>query len=256
MKVNIAIVVASFYFLISCNSNYTSQIGNPSEITSSLDSFFAYNNKYIFFSRDFIALDENENLIDKKTFLKKMETGHYLPLKIYSEKDEEIYKTYLIKKWKTIEISYVLMNNAKIELGNFSKEGRNLPHFNFVDLENKKYDANSIKNKIIVIKFWFLACPKCISEISPMNEMIKSYEKNKDLIFMSFALDQNTEIKEFIKKNPLKYPVFANQRKYVNDTLGIIFFPTYIILGKDGKISKVVNSFKELKYELTIETSK
>lgn len=202
-----------------------------------------------------MGLDPNSKVIKKEEFLKLLCSGNYLPLRLNSKRPI-YYKLLKINTWGTSDIPNQIKNIANTEYSNFLREGKPLKKFHYTDLNGNIYSAETTKGKIIVLKFWFIHCQKCVEEMPSLNMLVKKYENRKDILFISLAFDDNKKLKEFLKKKTFKYVVIGNQKDYILKNLGLQMFPTHMIINKVGKITKVVNSYSELEIALKKEISK
>lgn len=79
----------------SCTAaKYGQPLKAPTYILSSFNNFWAYWNDEVKLSRDFISLDENEQVISNDTFFKKISEEDYLPLVLKSTDSFNYYKLY------------------------------------------------------------------------------------------------------------------------------------------------------------------
>lgn len=242
-------------FLSSKESGYGVPVADVKVISSDFNAFFSYYTKYIKLSNDFVGLDITSKIVDKRTFLNKISTGFYFPMRLTSQKQTYI-KLIKVNNWKSIDIPNTLKQYANSELKNFEMEGEKIPKFNFKDLNNKIYNSETTKDKIVVLKFWFIHCQKCVEEMPNLNKLVKKYKNRKDIVFLSLAFDKNEELKKFLTKKAFYYPVVGNQKNYLLQDLEIESFPTHMIINRKGLISKVVNSYEELEIALKKEISK
>lgn len=252
-------LLLSFFFLYQYSSaqknNCNEPIANPSLITKDFQSFWSYYNTYIELSSDFVGLDANSKVISKETFLKLLCSGRYLPLRLNCKKPK-YYKLLKMNSWSNSDIPEQIKNLANREYSNFLREGKFLKKFHYTDLNGNFYSSQTTKGKILVLKFWFIHCQKCVEEMPSLNRLVKQYEKRKDILFVSLAFDENKKLKNFLKKKMFKYAVVGNQEDYISKNLGLQIFPTHMIINKMGKITKVVNSYPELEIALKKEISK
>ena len=79
--------------------------------------------------------------------------------------------------------------------------------FTATDLEGTTFTLDELKGKVVVINFWFVACKPCVEEIPELNELVEKYEE-KDVVFLSFALDNEKRLNSFLEKTPFKYHIF------------------------------------------------
>jgi thiol-disulfide isomerase/thioredoxin len=92
-----------------------------------------------------------------------------------------------------------------------------------------------MQGKIIVINFWFIACAPCRQEIPELNEMVKAYASNPDVVFLAIALDGKPEIETFLEKTPFDYNIIEKGR-YIIDQYGVKSYPTHVVIDREGII--------------------
>lgn len=240
----------------SCSQkeSYDKPIVLPEDILKNSNTLWNYHNSYLKLSEDYISLDTTLKPIAKKEFLRLITTGKYLPLRLTS-RDTACYQLYGIGVPKEDYIPTLLYTIGTYAYKNYILEGNPLPLFDFTDIEGNKYNPETTKGKIVVLKCWFIHCPKCVEEMPLLNKMIENNKRN-DLIFASLAFDKKAELKEFFKRIKFDCATISDQRDYLRKVLDIIGFPTYIIINKKGVISKVVQSFEELEFALFNEFKK
>lgn len=246
MKALLFLIVIIFTF--SCKAqtySFETPIVDPKQILKDQIAFLDYYNNYLKLSEDYVAYDQESKEIPKGKFLLQVSLGGYLPLKLLS-KDTARYKLYKLNIPGDDIISLTLRHLAAVEYKYFLMEGKPLPKFNFVDLEGNPYNEEITNGKIVVVKFWFIRCQKCIEEMPDLNKLVDQYKGRKDIVFMSLAFDTKEPLVKFLKKVKFKYPVIPNQRDYIVEDLNITGFPTHMIINKKGLIVKVVDSYKEI----------
>jgi len=126
-------------------------------------------------SDDFSAYNEFEKQLTKKEFLTELTMGRYLPLLLKSETGRKIYKFH--RMWALISDycrDYIVYESGKT-LKYYLMEGKNMPTYSFVDLDGKIYNRETMRGKIVVLKFWFLGCVVCIQAMPEMNKIVKKY---------------------------------------------------------------------------------
>ena len=106
--------------------------------------------------------------------------------------------------------------------------------FNFRDFENKKFKAEDLVGKVIVLNFWFINCPPCRQEIPDLNELVITY-KDKEVIFIALALDSWVEIDEFLSKTPFNYHIIPDS-KYTASRYNVTAYPTHVVIDKSNNV--------------------
>lgn len=244
--------------LAACNKN--TQYGipdvDPTIIQKDFMKWWTYYNNNIILSTDFNPLNENNQIISKENFLKNLNSGNYIPIRLISKNKKTYYKLYKLQSTCNPDIKSVIKSESLESYQNFKKEGTLFPKFHFKDLKGNIYNNETTKNKIVVLKCWNLHCQKCIEEMPELNSLIKKFGNRKDIVFISLADDSSQKLKEFLLKKKFDYAIVPNQELFISKTLNISVFPTHSIINKKGKISKVVTNFKELEIALEKETLK
>ncbi|MFC3561074.1 TlpA family protein disulfide reductase [Pedobacter jamesrossensis] len=119
--------------------------------------------------------------------------------------------------------------------------GKQLPDFKGISTNNKPFSSSILKGRIVVINFWFEACPPCVKEIPELNKLVKKYGKN-DIRFIAITYDLPEQAKKFQKKSGYKYEIVSltdDQIRKLNINHG---FPSNILVGKDGRIIKAISA--------------
>jgi thiol-disulfide isomerase/thioredoxin len=255
-SLRIFLLVMSILMLTSCHKN--SEYGNPevdiSIIQKNFMNWWDYYSNNIILSSDFIPLDENSKIINKENFLKLLTSGNYIPIKLNSSDKLIYYKLYKLEPISDASIKPTIINESSYSFENFKREGSEFPEFNFKDLDGNVYNKETTKEKIIVLKCWFIHCHQCVQEMPELNKLVKEYGNRKDIIFISLATDTNQELEIFLTKKTFNYAVIPNQKSYITETLNISTYPTHLIINKKGLISKVVSNYKELSIGLKKES--
>jgi peroxiredoxin len=99
-------------------------------------------------------------------------------------------------------------------------------------LDGKTYDLAALKGKAVVLNFWFIGCPPCRQEIPSLNTLVKEFAK-KDVVFLALALDDEKDLKEFLKKSPFTYTIVPKASE-VSQKYGVEGYPTHIVIDRNG----------------------
>lgn len=196
-------------------------------------------------SQDFIGLDLNSGIIDKKAFLNRLLTDKVFAFKLGSKAKNDIYKLYPLSS-KDENIKATIKKMALTEIQHYKMESTQIPPFNFTDINGIRYDRASTKGKLMVLKCWFIGCVACIKEFPELNKLVNNYKDNKNILFISLAIDQKEELTKFLKTKKFKYAVVPEMKNFMSNQLKITQYPTHLLIDKTGKIVKIVNRIDEL----------
>jgi thiol-disulfide isomerase/thioredoxin len=147
---------------------------------------------------------------------------------LYQMNDEE-------KKLASERKKSMLPQMSKPNASDVFKEGNKFKGEKFTAINGDKFDLRTSTGKIYILNFWFINCPPCKQEIPELNELVKKYESNKDVVFIGIALDSSSELKEFLKTNPFNYNI-VDDGDYYAKKYGVRYYPTHVIIGKDDLI--------------------
>lgn len=221
-------------------------VENPDKILKSVPDFLYYQQDYLRLYEDFKAYDAAGKEITKKQFLEQVCTGDYLPLKLVSKNEREEYQLYRLGHAVPKDVKDVIAQDAAIRYQQFLEEGQPFPPFKFVDLHGKVYNNQNTKGKVLVIKTWYIHCVNCRKEMPELNKLVAHYQNNKNVEFVSIALDPRDSLKAFLKKTAFNYAVASVPQSFIVKNLHISLYPTHIIVDRNGKIVKEVNQAEEL----------
>ena len=217
------------------------------EFSDTLETYELWKDYYtdnIDLATDFVPVDRDGSEITKKDFLEKLKTGKYVPVKL--NEAETLYQLYRIDDESHEKIAKTIKAKADIAYHYYLKEGEAMPEFRFKDLNGNLYTKDNTIGNILVIECWYTQCTTCIEEFPKINDLYDRYEGHDDVIFLSLAFEKSAKLKKFLSKIEFRYPAVANQKEFMKNKLGIIQYPTHIIVDEYGTIVKMVNNADSL----------
>jgi thiol-disulfide isomerase/thioredoxin len=120
-------------------------------------------------------------------------------------------------------------------------KGSTIEKLNLTDLEGKKYSIAGLKNKIIVLNFWFTSCAPCIKEMPDLNKLKEKYQE-EDVVFFAITYNKKDLIRPFLERTKLDFIIIPNDQATIDD-FQIKFFPTNILINKEGKVEFINETF-------------
>ncbi len=110
------------------------------------------------------------------------------------------------------------------------------PNFQATTLDNKIIEFSKLKDKVVVLNFWFTGCQPCIEEIPGFNKLVEFYA-NKNVSFISFTYDSLEMVRKFLEQHPFKFNIVANNDEVRRKNFKLFsVWPYTIIISKEGKI--------------------
>jgi len=223
--------------LLSCNSNtkkeQSNEITQQEQVTEQKSSGFSI-------TEETVKKDTAGKVIGNEEFNKYLSSGEYLATPII--KDGKIVEAQLQKasKEQVAELMKMFENSSDKEIG------KKAPDFEVTDLNGKTYKLSSLKDKTVVLNFWFTACKPCVIEIPELNELVK---ENKEVVFLGLAIDKEERIKPFLQKTPFTYNIVPNS-KNIADLYKVNSFPTHYIIKNGVIVNKFIGLSSDIKEKI------
>ena len=104
--------------------------------------------------------------------------------------------------------------------------------------EGKPANADNWRGKVLVVNFWASWCPPCVEEMPTLDQISKEYA-TKNVLFVGIGIDSPSNIREFLQKTPVSYPIVigglegSNLAKQMGNSQGAL--PYTIIISPSGK---------------------
>lgn len=110
-------------------------------------------------------------------------------------------------------------------------------NFSLAGLDNKTWKSEDLKNKVVVMNFWFTTCKPCILEMPHLNRLVEE-NKKKPVVFLAPAPEEEPQIRRFLKKYSFDYQVIPSSLGFITE-MNVENFPTHLVIDKEGIIRKV-----------------
>ena len=119
------------------------------------------------------------------------------------------------------------------------------PTFKGVSLDGKQYSLESLKGKTVLLDFWASWCGPCIRSM-PATEKLYADYRDQGFVILAVDVDETREtVDQFLKTKPVAYPVLMGSESGIPAAYGVTVFPTFVLIGPDGKIAAHQFGFNE-----------
>jgi len=239
------IAVIVFALLIISSNNYAQVTQNPSEKKSvNHDNPLQGLRKASFTELDPskpLMLDgistpvynENQKLIQGDEFMKVMNSGDFFP-EVYIDSNKEV-KAFVLRKATELEKSKMIQMQTDTDMPVKSDLlGKQALPFNVTDINGNNYSLEGLRGKVIVLNFWFVECKPCVLEMPELNKLVEKY-KNKEVVFLGFAINEKDKIEKFLKKTKYKYNIVAAAKDLIG-AYNVTSFPKHMVIDKNSNI--------------------
>lgn len=116
------------------------------------------------------------------------------------------------------------------------QEGTVAPAFEAPVIGGRTVNTDRLKGKVVVLNFWFIGCPGCLSEMPKLNELAGKYGTNPDIDFIAIAPNTEQELRDFLARERFDYKMVGQARSIIN-LFAFKGFPRNIVIGRDGRIA-------------------
>lgn len=180
-----------------------------------------FNNKV----KDSLVLDKSFELYIQNYYLNKSNREFFIVYKKLSLEEKKVRDTQQKEALKERKNAFKELNNTILD------------SLELKDINNESYTLDSLKNKVIVLNFWFVKCKPCVAEIPDLNKIREKY-KDKDVAFFAITFDSKKILNEFTQKKQFDFILIPSAFKTIQQ-FKIQSYPTTIIIDKKQKINIV-----------------
>jgi len=123
--------------------------------------------------------------------------------------------------------------------------GKDAPAFRGVSLDGKAYSLAELKGKPILLDFWASWCGPCIRSMPTVEKLNEEY-RAQGLVILAIDVGEKREtVEKFLKTKNVPYPVIMGDEAGIPGAYGISAFPTFVMIGTDGKVAAHQIGFTE-----------
>lgn len=131
--------------------------------------------------------------------------------------------------------------------------GTSISELELKDLNGTIHTLESLKEKVIVLNFWFTQCKPCVAEFPDLNELKAKFDSEK-VVFFAVSWNDISTINTFMKKHKLDYTIIPNGNKII-DYFKIPHYPYNVIIDQKGRIDYIddtmsFNIFKKMENKI------
>jgi thiol-disulfide isomerase/thioredoxin len=211
------------HFLVLIGFFITANCWAQIEITKPIEEYS--------FNKTTVVYDEAGHKSTYAKWSKLLAEGNYSLKPIHHDSDSTGF--ILTKRDEAAEDKYSATLPKPVET-KFFKTGDKFRFRKYTDVNGVTLTPEDLKGKIVVMNFWFIACPPCRYEMPELNRLVAAYKDNKDVVFIAISLDKKSDVDRFLKVSPFKYHIVSSMPLFYS--YGVDECPASVVVGKDGII--------------------
>lgn len=112
------------------------------------------------------------------------------------------------------------------------------PSLHVTTLDGQTFDLSAQRGKWVIVNYWATWCVPCIKEMPDISRFVATH-KNVVGIGLAYEDSEPAEIKDFLLKHPVVYPIaqvtMDHPPKDFDEPRGL---PTTYLISPDGKVAK------------------
>ena len=127
------------------------------------------------------------------------------------------------------------------------KKGQPAPPLQVVTIAGQKLSMANYKGSVLILEFFATYCGGCKESIPHLLNLNKQYGK-KGLQILALDIGQGDtpeDVKEFVARNKINYPVAMADESIIYDGYGIRMIPSIFIINKKGILVEKFEGFTD-----------
>ncbi len=117
------------------------------------------------------------------------------------------------------------------------KKNDTAPRITLRDMNNKLvFVSDDIKNKPVILSFFFTACLPCKKEIPELEKLYSSYSNKVKIYLISTDTAGADVVRPYIESHKITIPVLLDKYSDAAASYGIDKYPSMFLIGRNGKV--------------------
>lgn len=121
--------------------------------------------------------------------------------------------------------------------------GKTAPDFKLDLLAGGQVSLSELKGSVVVLDFWATWCPPCRKSLPHLNKLYEDNKAGGAKVFAVNCQEEKGEVQNFVTKTKLTVPVLLATTDETIQAYEAHSIPTTVIIGKDGKVSKIFTGY-------------
>jgi thiol-disulfide isomerase/thioredoxin/outer membrane lipoprotein-sorting protein len=118
--------------------------------------------------------------------------------------------------------------------------GKPAPEFSFITVDGAKVTREEIKDKVVVLDFWFTQCTPCQQSFPLMNKVYQQFKNSDKVMFLAVNADDSTltnqAVGQTMKEWGSELPLARDPNQDIRKAFDVTGMPTLFVIGPDGTV--------------------
>ena len=107
--------------------------------------------------------------------------------------------------------------------------------FELKDRTGKTWRLSDLRGHVVIVNFWATWCPPCRKEIPDLENLYRRFS-GQGLVILGISDEEAPKIDDFLKRQPIAYPVLLDSDRTVNKSFAIHGIPKSFVYDRSGKL--------------------
>lgn len=117
--------------------------------------------------------------------------------------------------------------------------GRALGDFGLTNLQGQTVHLRDYAGQTVLINAWATWCPPCKAEMPDLNAYYQAHRAEGFMLLAINAGEPASHAAGFAQQQGLAFPVLLDPHTALLEALGVLSFPTSIVVGPDGVVKAI-----------------
>ncbi len=110
------------------------------------------------------------------------------------------------------------------------------PNFSAQTVDGQTVSLAEHRGEVVMLNFWATWCPPCKAEMPVLQNAYETYKDDGFTIIAVNNMEALSTVQRFAQSANLSFPIAMDERGVVQQTFGIMGYPTSIFVGPNGEI--------------------
>jgi len=111
---------------------------------------------------------------------------------------------------------------------------QNVPPVDLLDMNGQRWNADTLKGRLVVLNFWATWCGPCKEEM-PSLQALHAYDPLKPVVIGVNVKETASTVRRFVQAQQLDFPVVLDPQGELARQWGVRIYPTTILIDPQGQ---------------------